>query len=305
MEYFSRGKLLITGEYLVMKGALALAVPVNFGQSLVVSEENAPNLMEWESRVRNKPWFSAKYNTAFFNIVDTNDPEVAESLKKILLAARQINSGFLNLSRGLKVASNIGFDLNWGLGSSSSLISNIAYWAEIDPFELHQRVSEGSGYDVVCARQDGPVFFKKEENNYSLTSAEFIPDFKEKIYFIYLGTKQDSAKSVARFESLGQSYQKEIKLSSELTRQLIAVKTLKEFEKLIDEHETILSGILKMKKLKELRFSDFNGSVKSLGAWGGDFAMITWQEPKEDLIKYLKTKKIDVVFTFDELIKSR
>ena len=34
--FYSHGKLLLTGEYLVLDGALALAVPCKLGQSLTV-----------------------------------------------------------------------------------------------------------------------------------------------------------------------------------------------------------------------------------------------------------------------------
>ena len=37
--YYSNGKLLITGEYLVLDGAEALALPTKFGQNLII--ENA------------------------------------------------------------------------------------------------------------------------------------------------------------------------------------------------------------------------------------------------------------------------
>ena len=36
-EYYSNGKLLITGEYLVLDGAKALALPTKYGQYLTVT----------------------------------------------------------------------------------------------------------------------------------------------------------------------------------------------------------------------------------------------------------------------------
>ena len=35
-RYSSHGKFLLTGEYLVLKGALALALPLKLGQSMTV-----------------------------------------------------------------------------------------------------------------------------------------------------------------------------------------------------------------------------------------------------------------------------
>jgi hypothetical protein len=42
--------------------------------------------------------------------------------------------------------------------------------------------------------------------------------------------------------------------------------------------------------------------VKSLGAWGGDFVLLTNSRTKEELMGYLKTKNINTVFNWEELI---
>ena len=34
--FYSNGKLLLTGEYLVLNGAVALAIPTKFGQTLTI-----------------------------------------------------------------------------------------------------------------------------------------------------------------------------------------------------------------------------------------------------------------------------
>ena len=38
--FYSNGKLLLTGEYVVLDGAKALAVPTRFGQNLIVKKGN-------------------------------------------------------------------------------------------------------------------------------------------------------------------------------------------------------------------------------------------------------------------------
>jgi len=50
--FYSNGKLLLTGEYVVLDGALSLAIPTQFGQSLTVKEINAPKLI-WKSLDKN------------------------------------------------------------------------------------------------------------------------------------------------------------------------------------------------------------------------------------------------------------
>jgi len=47
-EFYSNGKLLITGEYLVLDGAKGLAVPTKFGQNLIVTE-GANQEIKWTS----------------------------------------------------------------------------------------------------------------------------------------------------------------------------------------------------------------------------------------------------------------
>jgi mevalonate kinase len=48
MEIYSSGKVLLTGEYVILDGALSLASPTKFGQHLKF-EENQSNLINWKS----------------------------------------------------------------------------------------------------------------------------------------------------------------------------------------------------------------------------------------------------------------
>jgi len=302
MNYYSSGKLLLTGEYLILKGALALASPVRFGQKLSIVE-NSGAFLTWESYEKGICWFKAKYDTAFFNIKESTDEKIASRLLNWLKAADELNPGFLKSQKSKKAIVEADFNLSWGLGSSSSLLSNIAWWADVDPFQLHKLVSNGSGYDVVCARENGPLFFRLDGEGYKAERADFNPVFKGNLYFIYSGRKQDSAKSVEGFKNNSNLSEHEIDRISDLTNQIASAKTLSEFEACIKEHEEIISGVLKQKRLKEERFADLEGEIKSLGAWGGDFAMMTWHNTKEELKAYLKTKNIDTFFPFDEIIK--
>ncbi len=302
MNYYSSGKLLLTGEYLILKGALALATPVRFGQSLRIVENNDP-FLAWESYEKGICWFKAKFDTPLFNIKETTDEKTATRLLNWLKAADQLHPGFLNSQKGKKAMVEADFNLSWGLGSSSSLLSNIAWWAEVDTFQLHKLVSNGSGYDVVSARANGPLFFRLDGEGYKTDRADFNPEFKGNLYFIYSGRKQDSAKSVEGFKNNSNLSEHEIERISDLTNQIASAKTLLEFEAYMKEHEEIISGVLKQKRLKEERFADLKGEIKSLGAWGGDFAMMTWHKTKEELQAYLKKKNIDTFLPFDEIIK--
>ncbi len=305
MHYYSSGKLLITGEYLVLKGARALVSPVKFGQSLNIAGAENDGWLTWESFENEICWFKAKFDTTFLKIIDTTDHKIADRLLSWLKAADQLNPGFLALQKSKNVFVKADFKLSWGLGSSSSLLSDIAFWAGIDPFKLHLLVSKGSGYDVVFAREHQPGFFSRTDEYYKVESADFNPSFKGCLFFIYLGNKQDSSASVNAFNARTGSLDIEIKIISDLSERIAFANTLSSFEECISHHEEIISHLLGKERLKKDRFSDLRGEIKSLGAWGGDFAMITWHDTAEELKKYLKTKNIDIVFSFDEMIKTK
>lgn len=304
MKYYSHGKLLIAGEYLVLNGATSLTVPLIYGQSLDVKMEGNHNTLKWESYEQDKLWFKGKFDIKFFDIIESTDQAISEKLKAIFEEANGLNPNFSSKLKSANVLTRSEFKFHWGFGSSSTLLSNIAYWADVDPYTLHTKVSSGSGYDVVVARENQPVFFKKKKTGYSIERVNFNPKFKDHIYFIYLGQKQDSAISVDQFKSRKRSFTNETKIISDLSRHIASAGMLEDFEYYLKEHEMIIASVLKQKRIKEARFNDLNGEIKSLGAWGGDFAMMTWHDSKKKLIRYLEEKNIETVFSFNELIKS-
>jgi len=304
MNYYSHGKLLITGEYLILRGAMALAAPVRFGQEMQIEVNSSDEYLKWESFELDRCWFNANFDTTFTKIIEASNSEVANRLLIWLMAADQLNPGFLKRQKFKKVIVKSDFNLSWGLGSSSSLLSDIALWAEVDSFRLHKLLSKGSGYDVVCAQAEGPIFFTRKDEDYTVKKADFFPAFANKIYCIYLGRKQDSSLSVDAFLEEKRSFVKEIENLSELSIRMASAKSIDEFEMGIKEHEEIISSLLHRKRIKEERFSDLQGEIKSLGAWGGDFAMLTWHDTLMELKKYLATKNIDTIFTFKEIIKT-
>ena len=49
-------------------------------------------------------------------------------------------------------------------------------------------------------------------------------------------------------------------------------------------------------------FKDFEGEVKSLGAWGGDFVMACTENDAEYVSRYFKNKGLDTVLTYKKLL---
>ena len=298
-KYYSNGKLLISGEYLILEGARALAMPVKYGQCLKVEESSSSKII-WQTNVKDKPWFNAEFDNRF-NIIKTGNNDKAGYLSILLKAARRLNPDFV-LDFGYNILSEINFDINWGLGSSSSLISNVAYWANIDPFQLFMLVANGSGYDIACARSDKPIIYRLDNGDADYKPVDFSPGFHRQIYFAYLGKKQNSEKSISLFKQKAKVSEKMINDISQITDAFLICKSIDEFSLLIAEHEQITSNVLNETPVKKAFFKDFDGQIKSLGAWGGDFVMIASKMPFDKIKNYFLKKNIDVLFTFESIM---
>ena len=302
-SYTANGKLLLTGEYLVLKGALALAIPVRLGQSMVVETVHTPSL-QWNAYKPDGPWLSATFSPDHLDVIDTDDPSKALKLSRILTAVRELNPSVFK--PGLRFETHLGFNPEWGLGSSSTLISNLAQWAEVDPYQLLKKTVGGSGYDVACATASTPIFYRLDNEMPQISPVAFDPPFAEQLFFVYQGKKQHSAKEVADFHARIQQndFSGDIEVVSDISRALPDVTTLDEFQRLIDRHEAIIGHCLDRQPVKQ-QFPDFEGSLKSLGAWGGDFLLAATEWPLEKVKEYFYSKGLDTIFKYQELYGSK
>lgn len=299
--FYSNGKLLITGEYLVLDGARAFALPTKFGQNLIV-EDGINQEITWKSYdYDNRLWFEDIITfSEIINNPVTKIETVKTTLINILHEAYILNPDFINSSEGYKISTQLTFPKNWGLGTSSTLLNNIAQWAKIDAFTLLKNSFGGSGYDIACAQNNTPIVYHLEQNLPIVEITRFNPDFKENIYFVYLNKKQNSKTAInAYYNNKNEHLTKSIVENNKITEAILNAKTVKEFTSALEKHEIHLSDILETRTIKENVFSDFNGVVKSLGAWGGDFVMVV---SKENPSAYFASKGYETILTYDEMI---
>ena len=284
-----------------MEGALALALPLNKGQSLSLVKNNK-NIIHWKANKPEGGWFTADYELSALKLIYTDDKVRAKILRSILLSSKEMNNEFLSDSIGFDVTTNLGFNPEFGFGTSSTLISNIAKWANVDPYLLLTDTFGGSGYDIACASSKNPILFQIRNNEINITNVNFNPPEKDKLYFVYLGKKQSSSKEIKAFKKQAKYTSSDIDNISLITKELVISKDLLEFERLLNEHEVIMSRILKLPTAKSVYFSDFPGVVKSLGAWGGDFVLVTSNKPEGKLRSYMRNKGFDTVFSYSDLV---
>jgi mevalonate kinase len=298
--YYSNGKLLLTGEYVVLDGAVALAVPTRFGQNLVVKEGKS-DFLKWTSfDVDQNIWFTDTIGIESIKNKKGSDQNssVKNTLIEILHHAHIQNPEVL-ANGGYEVETHLTFPRNWGLGTSSTLINNIAQWFQIDAFKLLNSSFGGSGYDIACAQTDQPIVYQLIEEQPTFSVEPFNPSFKAHIYFVYLNQKQSSRSAIANYLTQRHKSVGIVSKINKITQQIVVCKTLSEFAKLLEYHEILMSEILETTTIKERFFSDFKGVIKSLGAWGGDFIMVISPENPE---AYFHEKGYDKVLKYHEII---
>ena len=307
--YYSHGKFLLTGEYLVLKGALALAVPLKLGQTLSVETVCTPSL-QWDAYKPDGPWFSVTLNQKNIEIIDCNDQPKAEKLVQIMKAVRELNPDAFN--NGLHFETHLDFDPNWGLGSSSTLIANLARWADVNPYELLKLTFGGSGYDIACATAEGPIYYQVktevpepvEGPTPTVEPIDCNPPFADHLFFIYQGQKQSSSKEIKAFLAKANpvDLQKDIEAVSEISRAVPKCENLDEFGMLMQCHERIIARCIGQEPVQK-RFPDFEGVLKSLGAWGGDFILATTEWNDNQVRDYFKKHDLEVVFGYNDLVR--
>ncbi|MCK0114543.1 GYDIA family GHMP kinase [Gelidibacter sp. F63206] len=299
-KFYSNGKLLITGEYLVLDGALALAVPTKYGQSLTV-EPYEKRILKWESFDSDgKLWFETDLlindGGQFANAA--HHP-IADRLLQILNATKKQNPRFLNIKTGLKVKTQMDFPINWGLGTSSTLINNISQWANIDPYELLKDTFGGSGYDIACAIHNVPITYQLGNHERTVIERTFNPEFKNHLYFVFLNKKQNSREGIAAYQKNKNDTDQALTEINAITNDMISCDNLKTFQFLMQSHETIISKVIKQQPVKETLFKDFKGSIKSLGAWGGDFVLAASEGQPET---YFKERGFETIVPYANMV---
>jgi mevalonate kinase len=261
-HFWSSGKLLLSGEYWVLHGAEALSVPTSKGQSLEYRETD--QALHWTALdLVGQPWL---------DITAAKDPH----LSTLLQTSR--NLGGMVPEHG-HVTTALEFERSWGWGSSSSLTDLVAQWTGVDPMELHFATSKGSGFDVASARAKGPIMYQRTGPDsaqwHSVESAHWPVNH---MGLVYLGTKQDSQIEVAKIRRIPSKV--ELSQISTLSNQLAEAKSVDSWIDAVNELEARTEAWIGVSRVQN-RFQNAPATLKSLGAWGGDFALAICPNPED------------------------
>ncbi|MEO0732753.1 MAG: GYDIA family GHMP kinase [Bacteroidota bacterium] len=301
----ARGKLLLTGEYFVLDGIPALAVPTRPGQSFMVSPaaSGKEHDLYWEAMdERGVRWFSHAFDRHEWLKPPQKNEDPHSRVLQLLYVAERLRPGCTQDIRGIWVTTRLQFNRKWGLGSSSTLVAALAQWLQVDPFALLANTFGGSGYDLVCAMADGPILYQRAQPRPRVMRLDWRPDWATQTHFVYLNQKQNSREGIRNFrqKDVSPTAQKSI---AEITTALIS-PTLhpRAVARLIARHERIVSETLDLPTVQERLFADFPGQLKSLGAWGGDFIWAFSEESPEKVRAYFNERGYQTVIPFNDLV---
>lgn len=291
-HFFAHGKLLLTAEYAVLDGALAIALPTQYGQEMHITPSEKEGIFFRSLTQEGTPWYEGQ-----LFVGDTNP--ISQTLERILSQAQRMQPNFLT-DQSVHVETRLDFPREWGLGSSSTLISMIAQWAEVDPYELLWNSFGGSGYDIACARASSPILYQLTEGKAKVYPIYYNPPFATSLFFVYLNKKQNSREGIALYQGLKKNKKTLVTQLSQLTEEIYRTHSLDTFSKLLSEHEAVLSSYLRLPNVKDSLFKDFSGTIKSLGAWGGDFVLAIGEESY--IKEYFISKGMQTILPFAQMI---
>lgn len=298
-SFFSPGKLLLTSEYVVLDGALALAVPTKWGQELWSEEESdSKSRIYWEAYHQDTLWLRCEIDYATWQVVSTNNPEASLFVVSVLQSVQKASSKVLQDTRSYRLKTNLQFPSDYGLGSSSTLMTNLSNWAKINAFTLNDRALGGSGYDIAVAQEKHSLLFQIQESKRVVQPIDLDFKFKNELLFIHLNQKQNSREGIKHYRNKPISTNLVSKFT-DITKKITVSQTLEEFSMLLNLHEDLLSSHLELDTARNLHFADCPTFVKSLGAWGGDFVLSAKFEGYQS---YFQHKGFPTYFEWSELI---
>lgn len=292
----ANGKFMITGEYIVLRGAEALAVPLKYGQSALLVP-NEGNAIYWEGFAPTGKWFETALQGDSLDILMGEDQQKSERLVNILSEIRKANPHFLK--NGWWVRTDLDFDPAFGMGSSSTLLSLLCDAAGVDAFPVLKNTFGGSGYDLACAFAQTPIVYSLTDGVPQTNTVHLSPKVTDHILFVYSGNKMVSSGEVKKFSSLEIPHST-VDFFTRLTQETVSASDWKTISSILLEHENRMGELLGQPIL-QTRFADFDGTVKSMGAWGGDFFMAV-ADDVEKARKYFSDKGFSPIYSYDEIV---
>jgi hypothetical protein len=267
----AHGKILLSGEYAILDGAKGLAIPLKKGQTLQIGTSSSQDAYILSLDVEGNPWFEARFHPETLGVeMPIGTKEMLDRWLMVFEFAKQKGIDLQQKLTGIQAVFQLEFPREWGWGSSSTWIALLAKWLE--------HVFGGSGYDVFASFSTSPYFFKLKDGVPEFENIPWNPSFSNQLFLVYLGQKQDTRAGISLYQSRKTNVKWEgfVDKANSCSIHLSKAENLFEFESYLQEHESIIRILIGEETIQNRLFPDYRfGTVKSLGAWGGDFVLAT------------------------------
>ena len=297
-RFSANAKFLITGEYAILANVTALAVPLKKQQHLEISSRGNQKFI-WKSYDENGSlWFEYKSDLESIKSSKKFEDPIADKLIAILRHASSVGSIGI-LDQGFDVVTTLDFNRKYGMGTSSTLISLVAQWADCDPYQLQFEHFGGSGFDIACATAKTPILYNYNDAAPIVKPVIFNPAIKDQLFFVYLNRKQNSRDSIAKFDARKLTQELKNELNQMPDRFVQTADSVEDFSESIERHEEIISNIVGLEPVKNRLFPDYKKAMKSLGGWGGDFILVVGDE--DDRARF-RESGYNHIYSWDDLV---
>lgn len=304
-SYFSHGKVLLCGEYAVLGGVEALALPVKTGQWLKVWEVPTAGNSKiiWQGVDHTgKAWFDCRIDTEIMHVSESTDEEIAKTLVQLLRYIEKNRKEFF-LHKTIRIETTAEFDRSWGLGTSSTLVNTLASWTGVDPFELQRTVFGGSGYDVAVAVAGKPLLYWLEGDQPNWEPWHLDAQLTANWFLAFPGNKQNSRSSMAELKPRLDEMKIDPMILQQLNACVNAIKNPRSIpllEAMLEMYQALLAQYLEIPKAyDDLKIQPIQGGLcKWLGAWGGDMLLVN----QKVLSEYSETFASMQVVPWNEMV---
>lgn len=292
---------MLCGEYVVIIGVEALALPVSLGQWMYVWEFDSPgggDRLIWEAKEKDG---STWLNESFALPLEAMEAEAEKSSERdrsrevLHSMLSMVAEGFWKTGKSYRIETQLEFDRSSGLGSSSTMVANFARFAGLDAQKVQQKVLGGSGYDVAVAELGKGLVFWKNAEVANWDAWKLSADLTSKWKIVFLGKKQNSRNALADVKGKLMEIEKDDFLMHQLQQVCAAVKMAKQVPMLeagLEMWQAILAMSLGLETpYQHFKFQPSKGGLcKWLGAWGGDMLLINdvFEESEREALKKYK-----------------
>ena len=278
--FFAPGKILLAGEYTVLLGLEAHAVPVKSGQWLEffaynTPENQAPTVHFKALDEQGDIWLENTYDLD--SEAWRNAP--ARELDAFDKVLHLVGDDFWEPQTSYRLETRLEFGRDTGLGSSSTFIALMSQCFRLDPQKLQEQIFAGSGYDVAVACLGKPLSFWRNEKGAHYRSWKLPASLTQDWHVVFLGEKVNSRKSASAILQKLQEILAEPFYKQQFERVLNIVRdaeTTASLEAALEMYQLLLAQLLEMETpYKQLQLKPVKqGLCKWLGAWGGDMLLV-------------------------------